>query len=520
MQDNILTDLSKVSDLKVISRSAVERYRGEKKSAGAIGRALRVAYVLEGSVHKSGDRVRVNVRLIDTRTEAQTWSEAYERTVADLFGLQSELAQSIATQLKATLSPDEKAAIEKRPTEDMQAYDLYLRAQALMTKSSQVEPAAYHKMLDLIDAALTRDPNFALAYCFATEVHVLLYRYREHTPERLVQAKEAAAMALQLAPDLGESHLAQAVYYYHGLRDYYGAERELNLADSKMNGKPEFLLLKQLTERRFGHWKAALRDGRKAVDLAPRDPSQANVLIQTYRVLRMYSEGEKLANDMIAQLPADGAPTMWAYKCDFAVASGRLDKAREIIEATPGQTSWKSSMRAMLAFYQRNYAEAIRLLDSVPEKDRDAGDAVFEAHIERRLGDAEKSKTTFERAKQLLEDRIKQAPDDPNLYAYYAMTYVGLGQKEEALAAIQRAAGLAPMSQDSIDAANWMGTLAEIYVLTGEPDAALAQLAKVVELPNGPTYGDLVFNPEWDSIRDRPAFKKILERSQKPPVYN
>ncbi len=520
MQDNILTDLSKVSDLKVISRSAVEHYRGEKKSASAIGRALNVAHVLEGSVQKSGDRVRVNVRLIDTRTEAQTWSEAYERTVADVFALQSELAQSIATQLKATLSPEEKAAIERRPTEDMQAYDLYLRARDLMTTDTEVTPAVYHKMLDLIDAAITRDPNFALAYCFATEVHVLLYRYREHTPERLVQAKEAAAMALQLAPDLGESHLAQAVYYYHGLRDYYGAERELKLADSKMNGKPEFLLLKQLTERRFGHWKDALRDGKKAVELAPRDPSLANVLIQTYRVLRMYSEGEKLANDMIAHLPANEATGMWAYKCDFALAAGAVDKAREVIGAVPDKAQWKTSMLATMALYRRNYPEAVRLVASTPESDQEPSEVVFEAQVQRLLGDAEKSKATFERARKLLDARIKQAPDDPNLYTYLAMTQVGLGQKDDAFAAIQRAATLAPMSQDSIDAANWMGTLAEVYVLSGDPDAALAQLAKVVQLPNGPVYGDLLLNPEWDPIRDRPAFQKILAQAAKPPVYN
>ena len=338
VQDNVLTDLAKVSDLKVISRSGVERYRGQKQNARDIGRALNVAYVLEGSVQKSGERLRVNVRLVETRTEAQTWSEHYEGTIADLLGMQSELAQSIVTQLRATLSPAEKAAIERKPTQDMEAYDLYLRARALM-KTTDVDPVVYHKMLDLLDGATSRDPNFALAYCFATEVNVLLYRYREHTPERIAKAKQAAAMALHLAPELGESHLAQALYYYHGLRDFYGAQRELLTAAPTLGGKTDFLLLKQLTERRFGRWKDALQDGEKALRLSPRDPVLASALIETYRVLRMYSKGERVANDIIAQLPANESWKMWAYKADIALASGALEKARGVILASPANRS-------------------------------------------------------------------------------------------------------------------------------------------------------------------------------------
>ncbi|MFL6514159.1 MAG: protein kinase domain-containing protein [Chthoniobacterales bacterium] len=519
VQDNILTDLAKVSELKVISRSGVERYRGQRKDPRLIGRELNVGYVLEGSVQKSGEHLRVNVQLVDTRTDAQTWSEHYERTIANLLGLQSELAQSIVTQLKASLSPAEKAAIERRPTEDMEAYALYLRARALMPPFG-VETKLFQDMADLLDQATARDPRFALAYCFATEVNVLLYRYNEHTPERLAKAKQAAALALQVAPDLGESHLAQALYYYHGMRDFYGAERELAMAGNSLSGKMDFLVLKQVTERRFGHWRDALRDGEKALSLNPREPTTAEVLIQTYRALRMYSEAEWVANDLINQLPPASGANMWAYKCDVALATGALDKASEAIEKAPAQVPWKPSMRAMVAYYKRDYPEAARHLASIKKEWRDPSDAIFEAHVQRQLGDMDKSHQLVLEAKQLLEERLRQAPEDPNMHGWLAMTLVELGQKADAIAEVRRAAELAPAEQDAVDCPNWMMTLAEIHALTGDTEAALTELAKVAKMPNGPPYGDVAFNPAWDSLRSDPRMDKILTVLKGPPAFN
>ena len=519
IQDNILTDLAKVSELKVISRSGVEPYRGKQRDSRGIGRELNVAYVLEGSVQKSGDRIRVNVRLVDTKTDAQTWSEHYERTVDDLHGLQSELAQSIVTQLKATLSPAEKAAIERRPTEDMQAYGLYLRARALMPPYG-VDKKTFNQMADLLDQATARDPKFALAYCFAAEVNVLLYRYNEHTPERLAKAREAAALALQVAPELGESHLAQAMYYYHGLRDFVSAERELALAGSSLSGKSEFLVLKQITERRFGHWRDALRDGERALALNPRDPTTAGVLIETYRALRMYSEAEWLANDIISQLPPATAGNMWSYKCDVALALGEFDKASEAIEKAPPQMPWKTMMRAMVAYYKRDYPEAARVMDTIPPEKREAPDALFDGMIQQQLGNLDKTRELALKSKELMEKQLKERPDDPNVHSWMALTYVFLDERDQALATINRAAELAPLSRDAVDAPNWMMTLAEVHALTGDKEAALAELGKVIKLPNSPAYGELAHNPMWDSLRDEPRFKQILTEASAPPKYN
>jgi eukaryotic-like serine/threonine-protein kinase len=519
VQDNILTDLAKVSELKVISRSGVERYRGPRKDARSIGRDLNVAYVLEGSVQKSGDRIRVNVRLVDTRTDTQTWSEHYERTVADLLGLQSELAQSIVTQLKATLSPEEKAAIERRPTEDMQAYSLYLRARALMPPFG-VNTETFHEMADLLDAATARDPKFALAYCFAADVNVLLYRYNEHTPERLAKARQAAALALQVAPELGESHLAQAVYYYHGMRDFYGAERELAMAGTSVSGKADFLVLKQITERRFGHWRDAVRDGEKALSLNPREPTTAGVLVETYRALRMYSEAEWVANDLISQLPPSSVGNMWGYKCDVAFGMGDLDKAAEVIDKAPSHLPWKPMQQAVLAYYKRDYAEAARFLATRSKESRDASDVLFAAHIQQQLGNQEKSRELLLEAKELTQQQLQQRQEDPNTHSWLGMILMELGQKEEALAELRRAAELAPPQQDAVDAPNWMGTLAEIHALAGDSDAALAELAKVAQIPNGATFGDVSYNPTWDKLRADPRFVSILADLKKRPVFN
>jgi serine/threonine protein kinase/tetratricopeptide (TPR) repeat protein len=520
VQDNILTDLAKVSELRVISRSGVEGYRGTRKDAREIGKDLNVAYILEGSVQKADDRVRVNVRLVDTQTNTQTWSDHYQRTVEDLHALQSELAQSIVAQLKATLSPAEKAAIERRPTQDMEAYDLYLQARGLMNDYNDVDVAAYHRMLELLDRATTRDPNFAIAYCFATEVNALLYRYQEHTPERLAKTKESAAAALRLAPDLGETHVAQALYYYHCLRDYYGAERELELARPTSNGRSDYLLVKSMTERRFGHWQSAIKDGEKALSLDPRNPVLASVLIQTYIVLRMYPEAETVADALISKVSPEKASSMWGYKAAIGLATGDFNKARAAVTAAREKAGWKDFMFATIQYYEHDFAGASEALARLPEGSRDPNDLLLIAYVHRQLGNAEQVETALTKAKELLLKRIDENPDDPNLHGSLAMAHALAGEKTEALSEINRAAALAPPSQDSIDSANWLNALAQVHIMLGDTDAALDQLTRVVSLPNGPSFGDLRFNPTWDPVRNEQRFQRILAEASTPPSYN
>jgi tetratricopeptide (TPR) repeat protein len=232
----------------------------------------------------------VNAQLIDARTEVEVWAEQYDRKVDDLFVLQSELSQAIVSQLKATLSANEKAAIENRPTKDMLAYDFYLRAQESFFQSN------YQKTIQLLDAAVARDSQFALAYCLMTEAHLYTYRFRDDTtPNRLAKAREAAETALRLAPDLAESHLAKAQYCYYGLRDYEKAQRELTITAPSPVGRAKFIDLAALTERRLGHWTDAIRDGERAAQLDPHNPFAANELVESYIAMRRFTEAEQLA---------------------------------------------------------------------------------------------------------------------------------------------------------------------------------------------------------------------------------
>ncbi|HJT82530.1 MAG TPA: serine/threonine-protein kinase, partial [Chthoniobacterales bacterium] len=292
VQDNILTDLGKVRDLKVISRSGVAAYRSGNRNVRQIGRDLGVATVLEGTVQIAGDRVRVNAQLIDTRTDTQIWGEHYECNVNDVFGLQSEIAQTIAAQLNPNLSAGEKAEIWKQPTQDLQAYDLYLRARAALFAAGRTIPRDNAKIaIGFLNRAIARDPNFTLAYCLLSEAHILEYRFsQDHSLQNFAAAKEAAETALRLEPNREEARVALAQYYYHGLRDYRRADQELSKIRSSGPHAVEFFILASLVERRLGQFAASLRDGEKAIELDPQNVSLVVSVVQTYSGLRRFSD--------------------------------------------------------------------------------------------------------------------------------------------------------------------------------------------------------------------------------------
>ena len=518
VQDDILTDLAKVSDLKVTSRDAVVSYRGAgKKSAREIGRSLGVAHVLEGSVQRSSGRVRVNARLIDTRTSTQVWAEAYERKVDDLFALQSELAQAIVAQLKARLSPSEKAAIESRPTQDMEAYDLFLKARDLMSQFASEKGENWRQAAQLLERAIQRDPGFTLAYSLQSHAYILLYRYFDHTPERLAQAKRTAETACKLAPESPDSHLALAGYYYHGFRDYTRAQEELNRIAPTLRGKVDYLDMAQLTERRLGRWKDAVRDGEKAVSLNPSDPVLVSVLYETYRALKMYAEAEKALDNVIGRLPAESTTMLRTSKVDLAITMGDLDRAQAALEAVPSKMRWKTFMQATIALYRRQYAEAEQFIETAIAADSaEPAYHLTQGQILELTGKREESRHAFGRAKEILQQQLRERPDDPLLLGSLGTACAGLGEKEMAVGIARKAVDLVPSSSDSIDGPNCIGFLAQTYIMIGETDAALNELAKVVQVPNGIMYGDLLFNPGWDALRKDPRFEKLVAQAALP----
>jgi eukaryotic-like serine/threonine-protein kinase len=514
VQDNILTDLAKVADLNVISRNSVSAYRSVTKNPREIGQALGVSYILEGSIQKSGDRIRVNAQLIDARTEAEVWAEHYDRRIDDLFILESELAQTIVSRLKVTLAPSEKAAIENRPTVDMLAYDFYLRARESFFQSN------YRKAVQLLEEAVTRDPRFALAYCLMAEADLYSYRFGgDVTPNRLAKAAAAAQAALRLAPDLAESHLAKAQYYYYGLRDFEKAQRELAIGSPTPSGRAKFIDLAALTERRLGRWKDAVRDGERAVELDPYNPFTANELVESYLSVRRFADAEELADKAIKLLvPRNGY--LWNLKSESLIARGRIEEARAVLESSPLDTMDRTYKLARLAMLARDFAKAAALLSNVPPPEGENFDIPFlDGIVARAQGDSTRMQSSFQVARARLAAKLAAQPNDPELLSNLSLVDAGLGRKVDALLEGRRAVELCPRSRDAVEAPGYETMLALVYAWTGEHNAAFSELAEVIKLPRGPNYGEMRCDPEWDEIRTDPRFDTLLNQAALPPAF-
>lgn len=512
VQDDVLTALANARELKVISRTSVTAYRQNPKDLGKIRDDLKVAYVLEGTAQKFGDRIRVNARLIDTRTQSEVWAEAYDRKLDDLFAVQSELAQAIVSQLKGKLSAGEKAAIESRPTADTLAYDLYLQARESFFQSN------WQNAVHLLDSAIARDRHFALAYYLLAEVRLYLYRFdRDRTPERLDQARQAAEMALKIAPQLPQSHLAKAQYYYYGLRDYEAAQKELRAVASPSADQAKFVDLTALTERRLGHWKNAIRDAERAAELDPRNPFVINELIESYMAVRRFTDAEHLADKAIRTSVSQNG-YLWGLKSQTLIATGRIKEAAAVLEDSPLDIR-RFYRTVMAAIFARDFARASQLLKNATAMEEQGTNTSFlRGLIARAELDAPKAQSSFQSARDRILRELRDRPDDPDLISNLSLADAGLGRKEDALREARRALELCPLSRDAVDAPIYQTALAQVYAWNGESDAALSELEKVVRLPQGPNYGELRFNPAWDVIRGDPRFDKIMDAAATAPV--
>jgi eukaryotic-like serine/threonine-protein kinase len=520
VQDNILTDLGKLRDLKVISRSGVAPYRGKNRNMKQIGRDLSVANVLEGSVQISGDRVRINAQLIDTQTDTQIWAEQYDRKVKDIFALQSELAQTIAAQLKATLSTGEKAEIWRQPTQDLQAYDLYLRARAAFRGQGGTMPRENLKeAINLLNTAIARDRKFTLAYCLLNEVYVLQYRFGEdHSPQHLAAAKDAAETALRLEPNREEARLALARYYYHGLSDYRRTEQELSNIPSSAPHEVEFFTLASLVERRLGHFAAAIRDGEKAVELDPQSGWLATSLVQTYSGLRRFGDSERVANAAMARLRGASTNGVCLVKNEAALGMGNVEGAHAALDLIHDKEDMDyQAARLWLYLMQRDYSGAKAFAaKATDEVKRTPGFWLIVAMVAHAQGNLEEARQANAEAKRLALASLLHRPNNPEGLGDLAFAEAALGRKEEALLHARHATEILPPSVDALAGPISENRLAQVLAVTGDRDGALDKLGQLVKLPFGVNYGDLKLNPMWDDLRDDPRFDRILAESTSP----
>ena len=525
VQDEILANLAKVADLKVISRSSVMVYKsGLPRNMREIGRQLGVAHLLEGSVQRSKNRVKVMAQLIDARTDAHIWAEQYDREIADVFTIQSEIAQAIAGQLQAKLLPTEKAAIQQS-TRDIEALDLYLRAKELL-KTFHDTPQWKETLLRavrLLDEAITRDPNFALAYCWITTAHDALYWYGlDRTPARLAQAQATAQKALALAPDLGEAHLAQALVYYHGSRDYTRALEELALARRTLPNGAEVYSLGGAIARRQGRWEEAVKDLEKAVELDPRNPKILNNLSHVYDLLRRYDDELTVFDRAVAANPSTRDYSQ-VIRAQVELERGDTKAARALLQSVPagydpdGQTTWT---RIHLALYENDPDSAAKILAASKKEQLIGGTGrivpatFFEGMIARARGDAAKAAEAFAAARAKVEAELTEQPDDALLLATLGLIDAGLSRKEDALREGRRAVELRPIADDAVDGATVISFLAMIYAWLGDVDAAIERLAFLAKTPGGPHYGQLKYDPAWDGVRGDPRFTQIVNQLQ------
>jgi TolB-like protein/Tfp pilus assembly protein PilF len=528
VQDEILTDLAKIADLKVISRTSVMQYKsGVVRNLREIAQQLGVANVVEGSVQRAGNRVRVNAQLIDSRNDAHLWAQTYDRDLADVFAIQSEIAKAIADQLQARLSPNEKKAIEQPPTTDLAAFDLYSRAKSLLVTArfSVTNDPDLRKAIELLDEAVKRDPSFFDAYCQLAYAHESLYAVAglDHTPARLALAEAAVRAAARLRPDAGETHLARANYLYYGRRDYAGALAELESARRALPNSPRIFELTGYILRRRGQQEEGLRNLQRAVEIDPRNFKILQQIALSYQNRGRYSDSIAALDRALSIAPenvgtrANRGLLYFFWKGDTQPLHQTIDS---ILSQGPSAIVPAADTWFACALAEHDSAAAERALvalgdnpclgESAIRLSRNFGEGL----LARMTRDEARGHTAFEAARTEQEKMVQAQPDYGPTLCVLAMIDAALGRKEQALEEGRRAMVLAPIERDVNNGSRVVQYFAITAAWTGEKELALQQLETGLRAPDASialSYGALKLLPFWDPLRGDPRFEKIVQ---------
>jgi TolB-like protein/class 3 adenylate cyclase/Tfp pilus assembly protein PilF len=527
VQDQILTNLAQIAELKVISRTSVMQYKsGAPRNLREIGQQLGVAHVVEGSVQRAANKVRVSAQLIDARNDAHLWAQTYDRDLADVFAIQSEIAKAIAEQLQAKLSPNEKKAIEQPPTTDLAAFDLYSRAKSLLLTAnfSATDDSDLRKAIELLDEAVKRDPSFFDAYCQLAYAHEFLYAVsgRDHTPARLALAETAVQAATRLRPNAAETHLARAQYLYNGLRDYAGALAELEIARRALPNDPRLFELTGYILQRGGQQEEGLQSLQRAVDLDPRNFNILQQIALSYQSLGRYAESIAALDGALAIVPenaetrTDRGAVYLFWKADTRPLHQAIDSilAQGPSTIAPAAVAW-----FFCALAERDAAAAERALVALGdnpclfERGISLSHSFGEGLLARMNKDEARARTAFEAARTQQEKIVQAQPDYGPALCVLGLIDAALGRKELALEEGRRAIALTPVEKDFVNGSLVLQYFAITAAWAGEKELALQQLEARVRAPVEGimlSYGALKLLPFWDPLRGDPRFEKIV----------
>ncbi|QNK02242.1 winged helix-turn-helix domain-containing protein [Dyella telluris] len=524
MQDMILTQLVGIGGLKVISRTSTEKYPSHPEDVKTIAHQLGVATLLEGTVQKVDNQVLINVQLIDANSGNHLWAKAYTRTLDNVFNVEGEVAQNVAGALKVQLTSAETARMDKLPTSNAEAYDLYLKAGAHANRayddpslSSAESPVA----IALYQQALARDPDFALAAAELARSEMQMYFFGpDRTNERLAAAKTAADRALALQPNLGQAHYAMGLYNYWGHRDYAGAITQLELARQAMPSSATVELLIAAIARRQGHWDEAVTRFHAATVLDPHSEFAFNQLGVTYQSLRRYADADQ-AYATALSLSRDPFGERLTQVFNEFMWKGDLAPLRaELATLSPGSDGYRSNIMSL--YFERtlahDYAGAIKIAEADKAENWDDPDNIV---LPRRLyvawawqdaGDMAKATEAFNDVATRSRAALAERQDDADLHLALGFAYAGLGRKAEAVAEGERAVALMPVSQDALTGTDMLEHMAVLYVRVGQPDQAIPLLERLLSMPTGVIISpaSLRLDPVWDPLRDDPRFKALL----------
>ena len=520
MQDDILTNLSKIGDLKVISRMSVMSYRGDGvRNAREIGKALGVATLLEGSVRRAGNRVRVNVQLINANNDEHIWAEDYDRDLTDVFAIQTDLAQKIASALQAKLSPNEKERFDRRPTQNPDAYLLFIQAHDYANRPDML-PDTSLKAEQLFEQATKLDPNFALAFAGLSMVESWLYHSSDPVPARREKARTAANEALRLQPDLPEGHLALGFSYYYGDRDYERALAEFEIAKRGLPNEAQAYMAIGAIQRRQGRWVESTANLEKAAELDPKNSSVLLNLGYNYMSTRNFEAADKIFDRGIEAAPESFGSR--ALKSELAIRwKGDVSVAEKELASMPPGVDPQGLVtlgRAGILTLQRKFKEALQVIQQfrgetlLVRASVTCPKASLEGTLYLYLDDKVNAHSAFERARIIAEQLVRENPDDAARHGQLGLILAGLGQKDAAIAEGKRAVELLPESQDAFDGPDVTVVLAQIYAWTGESDEAFRLLDHLLVVPNGITVPGLKLDPVWDPLRKDQRYQALIDK--------